>query len=174
MTSHEVPGNPRGRYSNGVTISATVRARIGHDLVTYLDYSFTMREKRSGFTLIELLVVLAIMAIATALVAPAILRPFRDDRAQLAGVVASAREIAAARGEIVYLRFDPSGQWHTEGGGSQISAAITHGQMRPLAQVPLTLIIAPTGSCAFNVRSIAAAAAAVTLDPLTCEIARKP
>jgi prepilin-type N-terminal cleavage/methylation domain-containing protein len=151
---------------------ATARARIGHDLVTHLDYSFDMRTRRCAFTLIELLVVLAIMAIATALVAPAILRPFRDDRAQLAAVVASARETAAARGEIIYLRFDPSGEWHTEGGGSQIDAAITRGRMRPLSRVPLTLIVSPTGSCAFNVRSIPAAAAAVTLDPLTCEIAR--
>ena len=146
-------------------------ARIGHDLVTHLDYSFVVCKKRSAFTLIELLVVLAIMAIATALVAPAILRPFRDDRAQLSAVVASAREMAARREEVIYLQFDPSGDWHTEGGGSQVDASITHGHMRPLARVPLTLIIAPTGSCAFTVKSIAAAAAAVTLDPLTCEIA---
>lgn len=165
----EFPGYTRGRYSDAVTILATVEARIRHDLVTHLDYSFNVRR---GFTLIELLVVLAIMAIATALVAPAILRPFRDDRAQLSAVVAGAREIAAARGEIIYLRLDPSGDWHTEGGGSQIDAAITRGHMQPLARVPLTLIVSPTGSCAFNVRSIAAAAAAVTLDPLTCEIRR--
>lgn len=157
----------------GVTISATVRARIGHDLVTYLDYSFEMRTTRRAFTLIELLVVLAIMAIATALVAPAILRPFRDDRSQLNTVVTSAREISAARGEIIYLQFDPSGEWHTEGGGAQVDAAITRGRIRPLASAPMTLIVAPTGSCSFNVRSIGVAAAAVTLDPLTCEMARK-
>jgi prepilin-type N-terminal cleavage/methylation domain-containing protein len=132
-----------------------------------------MRSVRSAFTLIELLVVLAIMVIATALVAPAILRPFRDDRAQLASVVAAARETAAARGEIIYLRFEPSGDWHTEGGASPIGTPITRGRVRPLASVPLTLIIAPNGSCAFNVVSIPAAAAAVTLDPLTCELARK-
>jgi len=150
-----------------------MKARIGHDLVTYLDYSFDMRTARRAFTLIELLVVLAIMAIATALVAPAILRPFRDDAAQLSAVVTSAREIAAARGEIIYLQFDPSGEWHTEGGGAQVDAAITRGRIRPLSTAPLTLIIAPTGSCSFNVRSIGVAAAAVTLDPLTCELARK-
>ena len=155
-----------------VTISATVRARIGHDLVTHLDYSFEMRTARSAFTLIELLVVLAIMAIATALVAPAILRPFRDDRAQLSAVVENARETAAARGEIIYLQFDPSGEWHTEGGSSPTTAAIARGRIRPLASAPLTLIVSPTGSCAFNVRSITAAAAAVTLDPLTCELER--
>jgi prepilin-type N-terminal cleavage/methylation domain-containing protein len=151
-----------------------VRARIGHDLVTDLDYSFDVRTTRSAFTLIELLVVLAIMAIATALVAPAILRPFRDDRAELSTIIVSARELAAARGEIIYLQFDPTGEWHTEGGGTQIDAAITRGRMRPLARVPLTLIVSPTGACTFNVRSIAAAASAVTLDPLTCELARKP
>ena len=150
-----------------------MKARIGHDLVTYLDYSFDMRTARRAFTLIELLVVLAIMAIATALVAPAILRPFRDDAAQLSAVVTSAREIAAARGEIIYLQFDPSGEWHTEGGGAQVDATITRGRIRPLSTAPLTLIIAPTGSCSFNVRSIGVAAAAVTLDPLTCELARK-
>jgi prepilin-type N-terminal cleavage/methylation domain-containing protein len=141
--------------------------------VTYRDYSLVVRLKRSAFTLIELLVVLAIMVIATALVAPAILRPFRDDRAQLSAVVANARATAAARGEIIYLHFDPSGEWHTEGGGSPTNAAIARGRMRALSKVPLTLIVSPTGSCAFNVRSIAAAAVAVTLDPLTCEIARK-
>lgn len=132
-----------------------------------------MRIVRAAFTLIEMLVVLVIMAIATALVAPAILRPLRDDAAELSSVITRARETAAARGEIIYLRFDPGGDWHTEGGGSQIDAAITRGHLRPLARVPLTLIISPTGSCAFNVQSIPAAAAAVTLDPLTCEIARK-
>jgi prepilin-type N-terminal cleavage/methylation domain-containing protein len=132
-----------------------------------------MRTRRWAFTLIELLVVLTIMAIATALVAPAILRPFRDDRATLSAVIASARETAAARGEVIYLQFDPTGEWHTEGGGSQVDAAITRGRIRPLSSVPLTLIVSPIGSCAFNVRSIPAAAAAVTLDPLTCELARK-
>jgi prepilin-type N-terminal cleavage/methylation domain-containing protein len=150
-----------------------MRARIGHDLVTHLDYSYEMPTKRCAFTLIELLVVLTIMAIATALVAPAILRPFRDDRAELNSVIARARESAAARGEIIYLQFDPTGDWHTEGGASQVDAAITRGRLRPLSRAPLTLIISPTGSCAFNVRSIPAAAAAVTLDPLTCELARK-
>jgi prepilin-type N-terminal cleavage/methylation domain-containing protein len=150
-----------------------MKARIGHDLVTYLDYSFGMRTARWAFTLIELLVVLAIMAIATALVAPAILRPFRDDASQLNAIVTSARETAAARGEIVYLQFDPNGEWHTEGGGAQVDAAIMRGRIRPLSSAPLTLIIAPTGSCSFNVRSIGVAAAAVTLDPLTCELARK-
>jgi hypothetical protein len=113
------------------------------------------------------------MAIATALVAPAITRPIHDDNADLAALVIHARETAAARGEIIYVQFDPTGEWHTEGGGSQIDAAITRGRLKPLATVPLTLIVSPTGSCSFRVRSIAAAAAAVTLDPLTCTLARK-
>jgi prepilin-type N-terminal cleavage/methylation domain-containing protein len=150
-----------------------VKARIRHDLVTQLDHSFAMRQRRSAFTLIELIVVLAIMALATALVAPALLRPFRDDSAQLAAVITSARETAAARGEIIYLRIDPTGDWHMEGGGSSREGEVTRGRMRPLARVPLALIVSPTGSCAFDVRSSAAAAAAVTLDPLTCEILHK-
>jgi prepilin-type N-terminal cleavage/methylation domain-containing protein len=149
-----------------------VRARIRHDLVTQLDYSSRMRRHaaRGAFTLIELIVVLVIMALATALVAPALLRPLRDDGAHLVAIVASARETAAARGEIVYLRFDPSGDWHIEGGGSSLEGTVMHGRMHPLSRSPLTLIVAPTGSCAFDVASSAAAAAAVTLDPLSCDL----
>jgi prepilin-type N-terminal cleavage/methylation domain-containing protein len=122
--------------------------------------------RRRGFTLIEMLVVLAIMGLAAVMVVPALTRQFRAE-SSFQTVLASARDQAAARGEVIYLRIDPSGQWHTEGGGSTLEGDVTRGRIAPLATAAVTLIVSPTGSCAFDVRS-AGAAHFIPLDPLSC------
>jgi prepilin-type N-terminal cleavage/methylation domain-containing protein len=120
-----------------------------------------------GYTLIEMIVVLAIMALAATLVAPALLRsPVYDRQHQLAAVVQATRGAAADHGEVIYLRIEPNGQWHMEGA----EGAVSHGRIDPISSADLTLIVSPVGSCAFDVRSNAAAAAVVRLDPLTCEM----
>jgi prepilin-type N-terminal cleavage/methylation domain-containing protein len=124
--------------------------------------------RRTAYTLIELLVVLVILGLASAIVLPALLRTRSSER-PLQTVIDNARDAAAQRGEVIYLRVEPTGAWHMEGGGSPLESDSAGGRIAPLAAVPLTLLISPSGSCAFDVRS-AAAASALLVDPLTCTV----
>ncbi len=124
---------------------------------------------RHGFTLVEVLVVLILMGLAAALVVPALLPP-RHDESALKTVIASAREAAARRGEVVYLKIDPTGAWRMEGGANPLEGTLATGHLPPFVAVPVTLVVSPIGSCAFDVRSAAAASRAVALEPLTCEV----
>lgn len=129
------------------------------------------RDVSKGYTLIEMIVVLVIMGLAAALVAPTIFRsPAYDRQRQLTTLISVARDAAAKRGEVIYTSIQPNGAWTMEGGGLPLEGELTHGRMDPLSTAPLTLIVSPVGSCSFDVRSTAAAAAAVRLDPLTCDI----
>jgi type II secretion system protein H len=123
---------------------------------------------RSGFTLLELVVVLMLMGLAAALVAPVLL-PRHHDESALNALLASAREAAAHRGEVVRLHIEPSGQWRMEGAANPLEGTLATGRVQPFLTTPVTLTVSPLGSCAFDLRS-AAAAGAVALDPLTCEI----
>ncbi len=123
---------------------------------------------RPGFTLVEILVVLIMMGLAAALVAPALLAPHHH-ASTLNDVVAGAREAAARRGEVLYLSIEPTGRWRLEGGANPLEGTLAAGRVEPFVAVPVTLIVSPLGSCAFDVRS-AAAASAITLEPLTCDI----
>lgn len=123
---------------------------------------------RRGFTLVEILVVLIMMGLAAALVAPALLGP-RHHAASVNDLVASARAAAARRGEVLYLSIEPTGRWRLEGGANPLEGTLAAGRVEPFLAAPVTLIVSPLGSCAFDVRS-AAAATAITLEPLTCEI----
>jgi prepilin-type N-terminal cleavage/methylation domain-containing protein len=127
--------------------------------------------RRAAYTLLELIVVLVLMGLAAAIVLP-MLRARGPSDSAMQAIVTSAREAAAKRGEIVYVRFEPTGEWHMEGGGSTLEGDFMGGRIRAIAQVPLTLIVSPTGSCAFDVRSAALGAGNIPLDPLTCQIDR--
>jgi prepilin-type N-terminal cleavage/methylation domain-containing protein len=121
-----------------------------------------------GFTLIELLVVLALMALAAGLVAPALLHA-NHKRSGLGSLVPIARAEAAKRGEMVYLRITASGQWRMEGAASSAAGPFATGRVEPFPGVPLTLMVSPIGTCAFDAPSTGAARA-IRLDPLACEI----
>src|SRR2546427_1256479 len=82
--------------------------------------------RRSGFTLIEILVVLILMGLAAALVAPALL-PHHHDQSALSALLGSAREVAARRGEVVYLHIDPTGQWRMEAGANPLAGTLATG-----------------------------------------------
>ena len=124
--------------------------------------------RRSGLTLIEILVVLILMGLVAALVAPNLLPRHRDQSA-INALLGSAREVAARRGEVVYVHVDPTGQWRMEAGADPSRGPLATGRVPPFLTASVTLMVWPLGSCAFDLRS-AAAASAVALDPLTCEI----
>jgi prepilin-type N-terminal cleavage/methylation domain-containing protein len=122
-----------------------------------------------GFTLIELLVVLVLLGMAAALAAPA-LRSVLPTRPGLSSLIPAARDAAARRGETVYLRVAESGEWRMEGAASSEAGPLATGRVDPFPGLPLTLVVSPLGSCAFDLRS-AQAACSIRLDPLTCKVA---
>lgn len=122
-----------------------------------------------GFTLIELLVVLLLLGLAAALAAPA-LRTRKPGRTGLESLVSTARGTAVRRGETLYLQIAASGEWRLEGGASPPVKPLASGRLAPFTGLPLTLLLSPVGTCAFDARS-GAAARTIQLDPLTCDIA---
>jgi prepilin-type N-terminal cleavage/methylation domain-containing protein len=121
-----------------------------------------------GFTLVEMLVVLVLIGLAAALAAPA-LRQSRPERPPLSRLIPAAREAAARRGEVVQLRIAASGDWRLDGAASSAPEPIASGRVDAFPGLPLTLVVSPIGSCAFDARS-RAAARAMPLDPLACEV----
>jgi prepilin-type N-terminal cleavage/methylation domain-containing protein len=122
-----------------------------------------------GITLIELIVVLVLIAMGASLAAPALLRREPKAGGGLAPLIAPAREAAARRGETVRLHISDGGEWQIEGAASAEAGPLSSGRVEPFPGLPLTLIVSPLGSCGFDARS-AAAASAIRLDPLSCEI----
>jgi prepilin-type N-terminal cleavage/methylation domain-containing protein len=126
--------------------------------------------ERSGFTLVEVIVVLILLAVSAALVAPAILFPEREATSALVPVVNAARQLAARRGETLYLQVASDGKWRVFGAASLTEGAITEGRLEDNYEAPaFTLVIAPIGSCGFDVAS-ANVARVLDIDPLTCEV----
>jgi type II secretory pathway pseudopilin PulG len=116
-----------------------------------------------------MVVVLLIIGLAAAVVVPALLRS-KPVESRLSALIATARETAIRRGETIYLRIGASGAWSIEGAASSNAGVLVSGQVDPIG-APLTLLVSPTGSCAPDVPS---AAAAPSIDPLTCDLARPP
>src|SRR2546430_17257546 len=109
---------------------------------------------RSGLPLIEMLVVLMLRGLAAARVAPALLPPHHDQSA-LTALLGSAREVAARRGEIVYLHIDPTGQWRVETRAHPLQSALARGRGEPVLTAAGPLLASPRGSCALALRSAA-------------------
>ena len=124
---------------------------------------------RKGFTLVEMLVVLILLGLAAALVAPALLPARHNDTSQFAALIAAARDAALRRGEVMWLRVERSGSWRLDGDASTAQGAVAMGRLDATPSGGFTLVISPLGSCAFDVRSDAAAQR-IPLDPLTCEV----
>jgi prepilin-type N-terminal cleavage/methylation domain-containing protein len=122
-----------------------------------------------GITLIELIVVLVLIAMGASLAAPALLRREQNAEVGLAPLIAPAREAAARRGETVRLHVSDAGEWRMDGAASAEAGPLSSGRVEPFPGLPLTLIVSPLGSCGFDAGS-AAAALAIRLDPLSCEI----
>lgn len=126
-------------------------------------------DRRAGFTLVEVIVVLVLLGLAVALAAPAFLAREPAPESQLAAIVRGARELAERRGEIVHLRVGSSGEWQVEGAASPGAGYLAQGRLDDFAGPRFTLVVAPIGTCAFDVRS-ASAASVIAIDPLTCEV----
>ncbi|HWZ58360.1 MAG TPA: prepilin-type N-terminal cleavage/methylation domain-containing protein [Gemmatimonadaceae bacterium] len=124
---------------------------------------------RRGFTLLELLVVLVLMGVAAALVIPVFLSATRTKQPHLDTLIPPARQAAARRGEVIYLHVAASGAWRMDGAASPATAPLAAGHIDPFPGLPLTLLVSPTGTCAFDLRS-AAAARVIRLEPFTCTI----
>src|SRR5438552_15885256 len=119
---------------------------------------------RSGFTLIEILVVLILMGLVAVLVAPALL-PRHHDQSALNALLVSAREVAARRGEVVYLHIDPTGEWRMEAGAEPRQGPLATGRVPSFFTAALTRRVPPLGSCGFVVRRSAAVGGGVLGPP---------
>src|SRR2546428_6113690 len=119
---------------------------------------------RSGFTLIEIVVVLILMGLVAVLVAPALF-PRHHDQSALNALLVSAREVAARRGEVVYLHIDPTGEWRMEGGAEPRQGPPATGRGPSVFTAAVTLMVSPLRSCGFDVRG-AGAGGCRGLEPL--------
>ena len=124
---------------------------------------------KNGYTLIEVIVVLVLMALATALVAPALVTP-RDHTAAITDVIGHGRALAIRRAEAVELRVAPSGAWRLDGIASSEAGPLATGTMTAPPAAAITLVFSPLGACAPDVAT-AVAATSLHLNPLTCEAA---
>jgi prepilin-type N-terminal cleavage/methylation domain-containing protein len=128
-----------------------------------------MPQSRSarGFTLLEMLVVLLLIGMAAALAAPALLR-VNPGRSELEELIATARDAAVRRGEVLYLRVGTSGQWSLEAASGTTTDSLASGHVQPFGG-PITLMLGPNGSCMFDVATVSRGTA-IQLDPFTCEV----
>lgn len=120
-----------------------------------------------GYTLLEIAVVLLLIGMAAALAAPVLLR-MNPGRSGFDELIATAREAAVKRGEVLYLRVSTSGQWSLEAASAPTPDPLASGHVEPVG-APLTLVISPNGSCMFDVATVARGTP-LRLDPLTCEV----
>jgi general secretion pathway protein H len=127
------------------------------------------RRRAAGFTLLEMAVVLLLIGMAAALVAPVLLR-VNPGRSGFEELIATARETAVRRGEVLYLRVGISGQWSLDAATStSTTEALATGRVESVVGAPLTLMLAPNGSCMFDVATVTRGTS-IRLDPLTCEV----
>jgi prepilin-type N-terminal cleavage/methylation domain-containing protein len=126
-----------------------------------------IRKRTAGYTLLEIAVVLLLIGMAAALAAPVLLRA-NPGRSGFEELIATSRDAAVRRGEVLYLRMSGSGQWSLEAANSSNADPLASGQVESVG-TPLTLMFSPNGSCMFDVATISRGTA-IRLEPLTCEV----
>lgn len=116
-----------------------------------------MRDRR-GFTLMEMAIVLAIMAIASGLVVPALVdlgrTPQRRTADALLSLLTASRKLAIERSVTVRVMLDPrSGRYRVDTSGTAGAGPVTESQLDLLSAEPmitdlprLNYIFHPTGS----------------------------
>jgi prepilin-type N-terminal cleavage/methylation domain-containing protein len=121
---------------------------------------------KTGYTLIEVIVVLVLLTIAAAVVAPSLLAPATDGAGPLVKVVATAREAAVRRGELLRLHVGRSGIWQvTPASGGE---TLMTGRLPSMGDGTVDLLFSPLGSC--GVPPEATLKTGGEIDPLTCEV----
>jgi prepilin-type N-terminal cleavage/methylation domain-containing protein len=125
------------------------------------------RQHTAGYTLLEIAVVLILIGMAAAFAAPVLLR-MNPGRSGFEELIATGREAAVRRGEVLYLRVSTSGQWSLEAASAPTTDPLASGHIDAVGS-PLTLMFQPNGSCMFDVATVSRGTA-VRLDPLTCEV----
>jgi prepilin-type N-terminal cleavage/methylation domain-containing protein len=126
-----------------------------------------LRRPTAGYTLLEIAVVLLLIGMAAAFVAPVLLR-VNPGRSGFEELIATGREAAIRRGEVLYLRMGTSGQWSLEAASAPAGEPLASGHLEAIG-APLTLMFQPNGSCMFDVPTVSRGTA-IRLDPLTCEV----
>jgi prepilin-type N-terminal cleavage/methylation domain-containing protein len=125
------------------------------------------RQRTAGYTLLEIAVVLILIGMAAAFAAPVLLR-MNPGRSGFEELIATGREAAVRRGEVLYLRVSTSGQWSLEAASAPTTDPLASGHIDAVGS-PLTLMFQPNGSCMFDVATVSRGTA-IRLDPLTCEV----
>lgn len=126
-----------------------------------------LRRRTAGYTLLEIAVVLVLIGMAAAFAAPVLLR-VNPGRSNFEELIASGRETAIRRGEVLYLKVGTSGQWSLEAAGTPTADPLASGHIDAVGS-PLILMFQPNGSCMFDVTTVSRGTA-IRLDPLTCEV----
>jgi prepilin-type N-terminal cleavage/methylation domain-containing protein len=126
-----------------------------------------LRRRTAGYTLLEIAVVLLLIGMAAALAAPVLLR-LNPGRSGFEELIATGREAAVRRGEVLYLRVSTSGQWSLEAASAPTADPLANGHIDAVGS-PLTLMFQPNGSCMFDVATVSRGTT-LRLDPLTCEV----
>ena len=126
-----------------------------------------IRRPTAGYTLLEIAVVLLLIGMAAALAAPMLLR-VNPGRSGFEELIATGREAAIRRGEVLYLRMSTSGQWSLGAANAPTPEPLASGHLEAVG-APLTLMFQPNGSCMFDVATVSRGTA-IRLDPLTCEV----
>ncbi|NIR44009.1 MAG: hypothetical protein GWN51_00890 [Gemmatimonadetes bacterium] len=112
---------------------------------------------------------LILLALAAGLVAPAIITREGGKESELARVFSGSQQLAARRGETVRVHVEADGAWRVEGAASIAEGVLASGRLDEFAGPAFTLVVAPIGTCGYDVRSTEAALA-FPVDPLTCEL----
>jgi len=142
------------------------------------------RSRSSGYTLIEIVMVMAVLAVASAVLAPAVGRTVdgvrvRTEVAGVASFLRRAREQAITRGESHEVALDPAARalLFRRAGGESNAGVETRRQLSPLLHVgpalggfPPRITFTPQGRSSggsFRIEAVGPRVYIITVDPLT-------
>jgi prepilin-type N-terminal cleavage/methylation domain-containing protein len=142
------------------------------------------RSRSGGYTLIEIVVVVAVLAVASAAVAPAVGRALdgvkvRTEVAGIASFLRWARQQAVTRGESQEVSLDTEARalLFRRAGGEAVAAVETRRQLSPLLHIapassllPQSITFMPQGRSSggsFRIEAVGPRVYIVTVDPLT-------
>ena len=122
--------------------------------------------RRPGYTLVEMLVVMVLLAVAAAVVAPSLMFR-REDSLSFSKLVATGRQAAIRRAEVLRLHIERSGDW-------ELTEDSSSGEILMRGRLSNTwgsadLLFSPLGTCGPSPEDLPSPALS-QLDQLNCEI----